>query len=69
MRNTFRRFDAKNRALMFCIGLFLTSGIGCGGNPDQRKSGTLATPIDFVEQAGEAQGKAEDASKTTAKKK
>ena len=43
--------------------------IGCGGNPDQRKSGTLATPIDFVEKAGEAAGKAEDASKNVSKKK
>ncbi|MFM7129126.1 MAG: hypothetical protein ACKO0V_07190 [bacterium] len=41
---------------------------GCGGEGDQRKSGTLATPIDFVEKAGENQGKAEDAKKATPKK-
>lgn len=41
---------------------------GCGGESDQRKSGTLATPIDFVEKAGENQGKAEDAKKATPKK-
>lgn len=41
---------------------------GCGGQGDQRKSGTLATPIDFVEKAGENQGKAEDAKKATPKK-
>ncbi len=69
MRNTSRRFDALTCVKIACLGLFLTNGIGCGGNPDQRKSGTLATPIDFVEQAGEAQGKAEDASKSAAKKK
>lgn len=50
-------------------GALVVNLIGCGGNPDQRKSGTLATPIDFVEKAGEAAGKAEDASKNVSKKK
>lgn len=54
----------------FAVGFaLLVNLIGCGGNPDQRKSGTLATPIDFVEKAGEAAGKAEDASKNVTKKK
>ena len=50
-------------------GVLVMNLIGCGGNPDQRKSGTLATPIDFVEKAGEAAGKAEDAAKSVSKKK
>lgn len=38
--------------------------VGCGGgDPDQRKSGTLVVPLDSVEKAGEAAGKAEDAKK------
>ncbi|MBI1323509.1 hypothetical protein GC170_10035 [bacterium] len=54
----------------FAVGsALIVNLIGCGGNPDQRKSGTLATPIDFVEKAGEAAGKAEDAAKNISKKK
>jgi hypothetical protein len=42
---------------------------GCGGNSEQRQSGTLATPIDAVEKAGELAGKAADAKQAPAKKK
>lgn len=41
---------------------------GCGGKGDQRKSGTLVSPIDAVENAGEKAGKAEDAKKISKKK-
>jgi len=59
-----RRFSVA--ALFFAV--LALKVTGCGGEGDQRKSGTLATPIDFVEKAGEAQGKAEDANKTAKKK-
>jgi len=62
--NFVRRFSVA--ALFFAV--LALKVTGCGGEGDQRKSGTLATPIDFVEKAGEAQGKAEDASKTAKKK-
>ena len=45
------------------------SFVGCGGNSEQRQSGTLATPIDAVEKAGELAGKAVDAKQAPAKKK
>lgn len=67
MRNMILCFDRSACARILCLVVFLTSLIGCGGNPDQRKSGTLATPIDFVEKAGESQGKSEDAAKSASK--
>lgn len=68
MRTMIKRFDPLACTWLLCLGLSMTSSIGCGGNPDQRKSGTLATPIDVVEKAGEDQGKAEDAAKAATKK-
>ena len=69
MTRPLRRVRIKS-VVNFAVGsAMLINLVGCGGNPDQRKSGTLATPIDFVEKAGEAAGKAEDATKNVSKKK
>ena len=49
--------------------LSILSISGCGGETEQRKSGTLVVPLDFVEKAGEVSGKKEDAAKGASKKK
>ncbi len=56
-------------ALLVLASLASGSFTGCGGNSEQRQSGTLATPIDAVEKAGELAGKAADAKQAPAKKK
>jgi len=56
-------------ALLLLTSITAVSFTGCGGNSEQRVSGTLAKPIDIVEKAGEVQGKEADAKKSTAIKK
>ena len=56
-------------ALIVLASVLSGSFAGCGGNSEQRQSGTLATPIDAVEKAGELAGKAADAKQAPAKKK
>lgn len=56
-------------ALIVLASIASGSFVGCGGNSEQRQSGTLATPIDAVEKAGELAGKAADAKQAPAKKK
>jgi hypothetical protein len=58
----------RSSVLFSFVAVMLFNMAGCGGNGDQRKSGTLVTPIDAVEQAGEQAGKAEDAKKTPKQK-
>lgn len=59
----------RSSVLFSFVAVMFFNMAGCGGNADQRKSGTLVTPIDIVEKAGEQAGKAEDANKKTANKK
>lgn len=58
----------RSSVLLSFVAVMLINLAGCGGKGDQRKSGTLVTPIDVVEKAGESAGKAEDAKKTPKKK-
>ena len=58
----------RSSVLFGFVAVMFINMAGCGGKGDQRKSGTLVTPIDVVEKAGEQAGKAEDANKTPKKK-
>jgi len=42
---------------------------GCGGDPDQRKSGTMMKPLESVEKADEAAAKKAEALRKNKKKK
>ena len=71
LRKTLMKSSMTVRSIALIVLASVVSGsfAGCGGNSEQRQSGTLATPIDAVEKAGELAGKAADAKQAPAKKK